>query len=793
MFITVLGAVLSAGWFKLVCGLAMAKGCSAIRISKQEEESPLRLVPAAKLTSEEQSKVQTYLKACGSRSLLLGACVGKESWDLRPLVVEHGITTLCRFIDPKLTKASLQSSKVEGMLANLEKVQRLVAFSSFGKSSTGQLWIKRRFFKDVGLSTEIVRLSKSAKKQLFIQLVKQVHAMHYAGVVHGHISIENLAVSQERLFLLDPFYCSAYTGDFLPFTAAPELVNGGNATEATDIYGLGLIAAEFFPKLLKNDGILSGMMEDDPEDRPAIDEVVQLLQGNRVQKMQVRTSNKKVKMLRKTAILVIAVAVKILTKFIRIVFNSLRFIGLKRLTVISLVVAALFCVHALLVRFHLYDLAGGLFSDVKTTLSEEDHTAEFQALWKSGRLESMKEVAYAAVMDNRLDAQATIVAASLSQKSASPYVQYDLLKTAFNRQWLDQLGARDRRVVMTIALVRLLPKSEDLNLVSLHWVHPGIVYALSAHLPIGTGSQQFSLVSLEKMEKLPGVFGDAFRVLRSTGVKSMEEPEARGLSQVLAGNTSDEAIKAIFSVSDEISVISSKLALILNIAGKQEGLPERLKRIALNELPGGVAFTSWFNEESSLWDDITPLNLIIIAAGVAPEGLSVRQQADLIRFPVGTTRSSAARNLSSNPMYTRESKVIDLLATDKSRLTRKQTQELIQLLGSSSEDLVKLNAWLETNPDSGTLANILMERNREDAIDAINIAMARKLAQSEWKPPVDVLNRLVSHNEPLVRAFVYSRLDLSRREEREIASRMVKLERNTRLRSQLSERLNEYQ
>jgi hypothetical protein len=217
-----------------------------------------------------------------------------------------------------------------------------------------------------------------------------------------------------------------------------------------------------------------------------------------------------------------------------------------------------------------------------------------------------------------------------------------------------------------------------------------------------------------------------------------------------------------------------------------------LQQVALTEIPGGSALRTWLNDnQTPIWSGLSAGDMVQIASGILPKELSIIQQADLVRFPVAATRTAAARNLAQQQELNKETKLIEFLPSMQSKLTREQTRELVLAFWDGTDHFSRLNEWLKPELDIETLLRLLGTRTANDGIDPFSVAVARYVAQSSFSPTIDLLTPLARHPEPLVRAYVYSRLDPQKPQERSIMSQMAQTESNPRLKAQITERLGE--
>jgi uncharacterized membrane protein len=145
----------------------------------------------------------------------------------------------------------------------------------------GTLALRLRFHPGVTLAEQVATsgpLSASALKRLAEQLASGLSAAHRAGVVHRDLTPSNVLMEGQNACLSD-FGLARIKGDETvtktsamgtPGYAAPEVIRGGRASPASDVYGLGatlFFAATGHPPFAGGDAmaILSRQLDDQRE------------------------------------------------------------------------------------------------------------------------------------------------------------------------------------------------------------------------------------------------------------------------------------------------------------------------------------------------------------------------------------------------------------------------------------------------------------------------------------------------------------------------------------------------
>ncbi|MBX7145624.1 MAG: hypothetical protein K1X79_14325, partial [Oligoflexia bacterium] len=234
----------------------------------QEGGSPAaRVINPENLSAEQRIRVQELVTRSSSPGVLVGALVGAEAWDTRPLLLHEGLVSIVRFSDPKLGLDRERYAKLKSLNQNLKEQSLGNCLLACGESD-GQLWIRRRFFQHTLLNGGLEWLPYHPLQ--FVQrLLRALSMLHRAGIVHGHICLANVAFDERGPLFLDHGFAAARVGSTVDVAqAAPELALG-RIEAASDIYGLGpvlrmLLGEEIGPT---ESALLDRMMQQDPAQR----------------------------------------------------------------------------------------------------------------------------------------------------------------------------------------------------------------------------------------------------------------------------------------------------------------------------------------------------------------------------------------------------------------------------------------------------------------------------------------------------------------------------------------------
>lgn len=761
-----------------------------------------RVVATENLSVQARRLVERYREIGGHGGILIGAMHGDADWDWRPLLLERGIVHLLRFSDPVLAGVPEKFELFRDVLKNSRSIPGIVV-GDFG-SNDQQFWVKRQFFREILSDENALEQAGSLvrSREGFMQVVNCVQQLHRMGIIHGHICADNVAISGRCLELLDVcFYVFSRISLRKVIDVAPELLAGEPASEMTDIYGLGQLAA----KLLYGDlsdhekELLARMVLEDPNQRPSLAEIsfafrddwseqqppveIDVPVGGSTVKMAVL--HQPVEKVKKAS-----VSTPVQPSNVGRVDRSQPSAPPSWSTYFVLLL--LLCLgsagYILYQRYSpwlYYRFSGSAVDD-----------AAFERFWKSGMPSLMQQVAKAALADDNPAARLVIIRDALESKEADGQVRYGMLRIVFNPEWEGELSADDRRIALSLALADLLGDQFQIPaLPSLDKVHPGVILAIAGNLAIEKELGQLKQASLTRMVGLPGRYGAAFDILLRLGVESMAEPAARALSHLLLGSIDERVVRAFFAEDEEPRNLFIKLELVLMLSGEDGKLAQEAYKVLMTRHPLSTQLLQWFQLENIAgWEKVSDRNKLVLISGTLPkQSLQVEQYVDLLKFPRETVRSAAKEWLIQSGLPKTMLATIDFLLSEQSLLTRSQTITLVAALTGKTEQQYKvLSDWLKTGPDPGVLVNLLIIRSNIEPTDPFNVTVARHLSKVGWSGDLSQLKKLTMHSEPLVRALAYSLLSVEKQAELNLLKDMVKVEPDQRLRQQLQERLKDW-
>jgi serine/threonine protein kinase len=206
--------------------------------------------------------------------VIVGALVGEESWDTRPLVLVNGKLCLLRFSDPGAALDRNKMNFLKTLYTQLGAHKDLTRSALAVGQSEGQIWILRRFNQNTlsNYSNPNVLNSSIHPVHQAQKLIELVGELQTNGIIHGHLNFANIGTDEEQPMILDfGLGCVEGTQSDL----APEILAGMPPSLASDIYGLGkilevLLKGEPNPEI---QSLVKKMISNEPSDRPRLEDV----------------------------------------------------------------------------------------------------------------------------------------------------------------------------------------------------------------------------------------------------------------------------------------------------------------------------------------------------------------------------------------------------------------------------------------------------------------------------------------------------------------------------------------
>ena len=772
------------------------------------------IISAEQLSSEQRQQVQELVRLSGQSGVLVSMMQGSAAWDQRPLILDQGALNLIRFSAPDLSTHSERYRHFAALCRRLGSISSISGVKASGENSQ-RIWVKRRFYRQV-LSEAIQHKDQSILGDLpavFRTLIKLLRTLHQEGLVHGHISADNVGVAEEggasSLYLLDHgFILNAEIQTPAGFGLAPEIQSGAQPAMASDVYGLGTIyrMASKDPAALEGFSseqcrLLEDALSDSPMARPPLSRFEDLFlerpsgyhtimsSGGGVAGINVRAGRLMMKDVRVLEGLseVQGTSEQPALKVLKPLVPSSQFAELSGalLQRIKLPRDARFWVAAAAVLcFVLYAAlrSPGSGLDIQDPLAE----------WTSDQPSRMEAVARAAIQGGSDQARSIIVGDALAGH-VRPQVFSSIIKNAFNPLWERELSESDRALVLGLALGELVPEGLG-SLSALSEAHPGVVMAVAGSINSGNAPLSLQGVKTAALASLPAPYGEAFESLDRIGVKALGDKEALAFCRLVQGDLKESAIRAYLGGDSSSMSGLARLAILLPFLRKDRSAGAAV----YDALRGGGGLVAdavhWFEVgEGAAWNSVEKSARLSMLCGILPEeGLHFEHYADLLAFPVDMLRKVALRGLAaqSGENGPQVMGAASVLLSPANYLTREQSLTLLLALkapGASGEAMV--STWFKTEPDSRTVLALLLERKSIVRDDAFNLEASRYLAGTPWVASTEQLKALASHPEAVARALAVSRLDLDKREELAVLKAMSSVEPVESLRNKIREKL----
>ncbi len=237
-------------------GAESAQGVSGYSFNSFE------MLALTELGALEADRVSNLVHRIVPTGAIIGVGVTPRSWDIRPVLAvssEEG-ASLIRFLGPEVTLSVSLNARVKDLLEREASVRDLSSRILGWGILDGQLWYRRELVErtlqdDVsegGLSLELIL-------PLALSIAKELSHFHSHGIVHGHLTPNNIAVDYSgKVTLLDAgigvsvVQASSLLGvrdfpaGYVRGTFAPESATGESVSYSADIYSVGKIIRELF-------------------------------------------------------------------------------------------------------------------------------------------------------------------------------------------------------------------------------------------------------------------------------------------------------------------------------------------------------------------------------------------------------------------------------------------------------------------------------------------------------------------------------------------------------------------
>lgn len=780
----------------------------------------IKLVNPDSLEQQDRRTLDRYLNFSSQKGVVTNVFKGSDNWDLRPLLFHENKLFIVRFSDPLLSLNPDRFAAFKSFLHVISSSATKDLQFAWGLSGE-QLWYRRRFFKvilaalsspqDPALEEHPLRFCKS--------ILRDYKRYFEKGIYHGNLSSTNVAVDGGRAVLLD---------------WGMKVL--GTAKKESDILSLGKLLRFMLGSDLDGQAntLINAIVDPDPSSRPSMTDLFtyflpdeqqgsgsfkesdkvetgtdkgglksgriiasdlkinpsetspessfpsgQLIKADLGQQKKIDTNSEtktqpqKSESSQKESIKQPIVLDKVIKEAMPVTPRS------KNRPFIPGVIV-LFFLSGIYLFYQYQDV---FFNSVGPGLP-------YHQYWHSEQAELMQTVARAALNERDFRARKVIIDSAFNDRGPAR-INSPLIRVAFDPRWGTRLSEKERQLVLSLALSKVLATNPQLS-INLKELHPGVLYALVATLPLGSSEDLFKGVPAAPLASLPDPEGRAFKHLYQLGAKFLNDEVLRALAHIMSGDFSRRVATVFLPDGVSKNILRGRLVILADLLAAKQSYEKQL--ISSLAYQGTALYRplSWFNEDTGAdWQDLSGKQRILILLGeLNALDLSFEQLADLLSFSWPEVRKAAlVRLVKANP---REgfAATVSLLAGEGNRLKRLQTIALLSALrlerGAADAFIAE---WFKTEPDPITVVDLLLVRRTVSKGDPFNLSAARYLARETWQVSVAKLEALMRHPELLARALAYARLDVSDPVQAELLRSMLAIEPNERIKERMLDKL----
>ena len=740
------------------------------------------------LSPDQKELAKRYAELSGFGGVVSAVILGREEWDVRPLLLKSGKLFLLRTIPSEATDDQRQLIDLRYLFPRLRQAGLVSGELKTGEAA-GRYWVVRPFYKS-SLDKASPAAIAEVKERGLISLIGELKKLQSHAFVHGHVCPSNVVLDQNKLHLVDHGFF-LHRGRFgFDNSEAPELSLG--VSPASDIYGLAKVFEKLFDptEFSRHKTFLSIMLSKDPQIRPDINEIEAHFLGKSPEPLQASSSESAHigKLLSPDITSSANPSGKIISA------NSQEPKGAQPLKGVPLwLVLGFFALIILYMGKGYFSFTSESIEDSSTLVVEmpSPEQKSFAESWVGGSKQDKASVVTAAVSDNSLEAQRAILMAA-AKKVSPKGVRENLILRAFDPRWAKELSQNDRRNVFTLAAGEFL--SEDQRKTSnLSDLHPGVILSVVSTIPINSKSRQISEVKLSTLKQLPKPLGLSFDVLSKEGFETFESKIPRAFAHLIVGDVTPSLIKNF--LINEKTTKSKRLSRLLLL---MPHLDKEAANLIWNEINAVKSedklyrYAKWFSEGSLVdWSKVEASHKLKLMLGAWPSGdFSIEHLCDLLTFFDDRISGKAADFLSTGRKNSALEAVTKLITQKKILLERSQAGSLALALSLSEKaSHLFLSKWFSFKPKAEVVLTLLKAVKNKTGSERISIEAARYLSRLDWKPTRDALVMLSNHSEPLVRAIAYSKLDVDNSQERLILEKRRALEKDKGLKKRLAEKL----
>jgi hypothetical protein len=281
-----------------------------------------KITSFSELSQNERRRLERIVEVVTPRAGIIGEWSSPRTWDLRPVVVlPHENTdleqtavdtpTIIRLLGPEVTISMQITTRVAELFKRLSSLGHIHALNSWGVLD-GQLWYRRFLYRKT-LAERIAEdepFTFAETLDIALKLLEMVEESSKRGVIHGHLTPENVAMLDDYTFrLLDTGVAVAvvqanavlemeeFPRGYFEDSFAPEILSNTAIAPENDLFGLGKVFFALFSKALRHEGtpldpscarmyptdlriirdLVQQLISHNATERPTIDQIRQVL------------------------------------------------------------------------------------------------------------------------------------------------------------------------------------------------------------------------------------------------------------------------------------------------------------------------------------------------------------------------------------------------------------------------------------------------------------------------------------------------------------------------------------
>lgn len=785
------------------------------------EHSTSNLLASDQLGDEVLEQVNFLIDATQVPGTLIGAIVaGQQLYDLRPVLLNRGKLGILRLADPQSLISWVNLKAAIDSQATLSSLSIFIS-SGFHQNIP---WFYRSYCQANLLDKlqDMDRADNLAWCNWCYNVIKQLHRLHSAGFIHGHIGPDNILFDGDSVFLVDPqLSFSSYSRRQLITDWAPELILANASLQpSADLFGLGLVLQIVCQKLGWKDlgPLVEELLTNNAAIRPSLAEVTdrferfcQILLGT---KDLVPTEGNPPEDVLHWVKGTQSLSPKIVSKIQSMVMmeahnqmpaqpifdNELQSKPVKLRETIepsrtkittpggviekpSYVLSLIFATALLLGSGLFFSYRQGWLSTNYVELEDPE------TLWKSGIPSEMQQVALAAISNEDRGRSRMVIIREVIANKNYPGVRTEFLRFLYSNPWEKEFVEEDHEMILKLGLAELV-SDQVKSLPDLSQVHPIVIFSTLALMQLDGGEGLFGKLEITALENLPTPFGNTISFLKDQGITDITNPILKMLAKLAVYGTGSGELPNLLSYFEnerDVRILVGASFLILSSDSSS-------LELYLSALLAGNSvyqkFNKWFDDNLVVdWKGFSKFSRALLIAGLSKDDLSIDYLADLLKFPADNVRVQASKKLVSL-LSESDRDTIELLADPQFPVSRNMVVLLVSsLFGTEQVKGAILAKFFELNPEPKILMEILASRAAVQGFDLLSVEIARRLKDQDIKFDIDILQKLFFHNEELVRSLAYSALDSNNPLHQELLKAAITSESNERLLEALKEKL----